>query len=60
MDDQTCMVDVARYFISFLTESRAGSAPVPRGLRCSLDVLTRITEGRGEEGDVALLEEMAV
>ncbi len=59
MDDQTCMVDVARYFIGFLTEESCGKCvPCREGLRCSLDVLTRITEGKGEEGDVALLEEM--
>ncbi|HOG30203.1 MAG TPA: NADH-ubiquinone oxidoreductase-F iron-sulfur binding region domain-containing protein, partial [Vicinamibacterales bacterium] len=59
MDDQTCMVDVARYFIAFLTEESCGKCiPCREGLRCSLDVLTRITEGKGEEGDIALLEEM--
>ena len=59
MDDQTCMVDVARYFISFLTEESCGKCtPCREGLRCSLDVLTRITEGKGEEADLALLDEM--
>ena len=59
MDDQTCMVDVARYFIAFLTEESCGKCvPCREGLRCSLDVLTRITEGKGEPGDVELLEEM--
>jgi len=59
MDDQTCMVDVARYFIAFLTEESCGKCtPCREGLRCSLDVLTRITEGKGDESDVALLEEM--
>ena len=59
MDDQTCMVDVARYFIAFLTEESCGKCiPCREGLRCSLDVLTRITEGKGDEGDIALLEEM--
>jgi NADH:ubiquinone oxidoreductase subunit F (NADH-binding)/(2Fe-2S) ferredoxin len=59
MDDQTCMVDVARYFIAFLTEESCGKCiPCREGLRCSLDVLTRITEGKGEDGDIALLEEM--
>jgi NADH-quinone oxidoreductase subunit F len=59
MDDRTCMVDVARYFIAFLTEESCGKCiPCREGLRCSLDVLTRITEGKGEEGDMALLEEM--
>jgi NADH:ubiquinone oxidoreductase subunit F (NADH-binding)/(2Fe-2S) ferredoxin/NAD-dependent dihydropyrimidine dehydrogenase PreA subunit len=59
MDDQTCMVDVARYFISFLTEESCGKCtPCREGLRCSLDVLTRITEGTGDERDLALLDEM--
>ena len=59
MDDQTCMVDVARYFIAFLTEESCGKCiPCREGLRCSLDVLTRVTEGKGEEGDIPLLEEM--
>ncbi len=59
MDDQTCMVDVARYFIEFLTEESCGKCtPCREGLRCSLDVLTRITEGKGEEADLELLDEM--
>ena len=59
MDDQTCMVDVARYFIAFLTEESCGKCtPCREGLRCSLDVLTRITEGKGEASDIGLLEEM--
>ncbi len=59
MDDHTCMVDVARYFIGFLTEESCGKCvPCREGLRCSLDVLTRITQGKGEDGDVELLEDM--
>jgi NADH:ubiquinone oxidoreductase subunit F (NADH-binding)/(2Fe-2S) ferredoxin len=59
MDDHTCMVDVARYFISFLTEESCGKCvPCREGLRSSLDVLTRITEGKGEDGDMEVLEEM--
>ena len=59
MDDHTCMVDVARYFIDFLTEESCGKCvPCREGLRCSLDVLTRITQGKGEDGDVELLEDM--
>jgi NADH:ubiquinone oxidoreductase subunit F (NADH-binding)/Pyruvate/2-oxoacid:ferredoxin oxidoreductase delta subunit len=59
MDDQTCMVDVARYFIAFLTEESCSKCtPCREGLRCSLDVLTRITEGKGEASDIPLLEEM--
>ena len=48
MDDQTCMVDVARYFISFLTEESCGKCiPCREGLRTSLDVLNRITREKG-------------
>jgi len=58
-DDQTCMVDVARYFVQFLTEESCGKCtPCREGLRCSLDILTRITEGKGEEADLAVLDEI--
>jgi NADH-quinone oxidoreductase subunit F len=60
MDDQTCMVDVARYFISFLTEESCGKCnPCREGLRTSLDTLERITQGKGVPGDLDLLQEMA-
>jgi NADH-quinone oxidoreductase subunit F len=59
MDDQTCMVDVARYFIAFLTEESCGKCiPCREGLRTSLDVLERITQGKGRPGDVQLLKEI--
>ncbi len=59
MDDQTCMVDVARYFISFLTEESCGKCtPCREGLRTSLEVLERITQGRGRPEDVDLLKEV--
>jgi NADH:ubiquinone oxidoreductase subunit F (NADH-binding)/(2Fe-2S) ferredoxin/NAD-dependent dihydropyrimidine dehydrogenase PreA subunit len=59
MDDQTCMVDVARYFIAFLTEESCGKCvPCREGLRTSLDVLNRITQGMGKPDDVNLLCEM--
>jgi NADH:ubiquinone oxidoreductase subunit F (NADH-binding)/NAD-dependent dihydropyrimidine dehydrogenase PreA subunit len=59
MDDRTCMVDVARYFISFLTEESCGKCvPCREGLRTSLDVLNRIVEGRGKTDDIGLLKEM--
>jgi NADH:ubiquinone oxidoreductase subunit F (NADH-binding)/(2Fe-2S) ferredoxin len=60
MDDQTCMVDVARYFISFLAEESCGKCtPCREGLRTSLDTLERITQGKGVPGDLTLLQEMA-
>jgi NADH:ubiquinone oxidoreductase subunit F (NADH-binding)/(2Fe-2S) ferredoxin len=59
MDEDTCMVDVARYFISFLTEESCGKcAPCREGLDRMLDILTDITEGRGKEEDIELLEEL--
>ncbi len=60
MDDQTCMVDVARYFIAFLTEESCGKCtPCREGLRSSLEILDRITRGKGTEGDVETLQEIA-
>ena len=59
MDQETCMVDVARYFISFLTEESCGKCtPCREGLKTMLDTLNRITEGKGKPEDLALLEEM--
>ena len=59
MDDRTCMVDIARYFINFTTlESCGKCVPCRQGTRQMLDVLTDITEGRGKPGDIELLEEL--
>ena len=60
MDDQTCMVDVARYFIAFLTEESCGKCtPCREGLRTSLETLERITQGKGKPGDLDQLQEIA-
>ncbi len=60
MDETTCMVDVARYFINFLREESCGKCtPCREGIRNMLTILDNICEGRGCEGDVELLEEMA-
>ena len=60
MDEDTCMVDVARYFIDFLTDESCGKCvPCREGLRQMLKVLTNITEGNGQEGDIELLEELS-
>ena len=57
MDEDTCMVDVARYFINFLTDESCGKCvPCREGLRQMDKILTNITEGRGKEGDIELLE----
>jgi NADH-quinone oxidoreductase subunit F len=60
MDEDTCMVDVARYFIEFLTDESCGKCvPCREGLRQMLKILSNITEGKGTEGDIELLEELS-
>ena len=60
MDEDTCMVDVARYFTNFLTDESCGKcAPCREGLRQMHKILTNITEGKGREGDIELLEELS-
>ncbi len=60
LDEDTCMVDVARYFIEFLTDESCGKCvPCREGLRQMHRILTNITEGRGKEGDIELLEELS-
>lgn len=60
MDEDTCMVDVARYFVRFLTDESCGKCvPCREGLRQMDKILTRITEGEGREGDIELLEELS-
>ena len=60
MDEDTCMVDVSRYFMDFLTDESCGKCvPCREGLRQMLKVLTRITTGKGREGDIELLEQLS-
>ena len=60
MDEDTCMVDVARYFIEFLTDESCGKCvPCREGLRQMLTLLTNITKGRGKAGDIELLEALS-
>jgi NADP-reducing hydrogenase subunit HndC len=60
MDEDTCMVDVAKYFLNFLTDESCGKcAPCREGIRQMLKILTNITQGRGKEGDIERLEELA-
>ena len=60
LDEDTCMVDVARYFIDFLTEESCGKCvPCREGLRQMHRILTNITRGEGKEGDIELLEELS-
>lgn len=60
MDEDTCMVDVARYFVEFLTDESCGKCvPCREGLRQMHKILTDITKGKGKEGDIELLEDLA-
>ena len=59
MDDSTCMVDVAKYFLNFLVGESCGKCMSCReGTQRMLEIVTRITEGKGREGDIELLEEL--
>ncbi|MDO3378144.1 NADH-quinone oxidoreductase subunit NuoF [Geoalkalibacter halelectricus] len=59
MDETTCMVDIARFFLNFTRMESCGKCvPCRIGLKLMLDILERITEGRGQEGDIELLEDM--
>ena len=60
MDEDTCMVDVARYFLNFTQEESCGKCvPCRVGTRQFVDILTRITQGFGEEEDTKKLEDLA-
>jgi NADH:ubiquinone oxidoreductase subunit F (NADH-binding)/(2Fe-2S) ferredoxin/Pyruvate/2-oxoacid:ferredoxin oxidoreductase delta subunit len=60
MDEDTCMVDTARYFLNFLADESCGKCvPCREGIKQMRDILTDITEGRGEKGDIELLEDVA-
>ena len=61
MDEETCMVEVARYFVGFTQEESCGKCPPCReGTWHMLKILEGITEGRGREGDIELLEKLAL
>jgi NADH-quinone oxidoreductase subunit F len=56
MDEDSCMVDVARFFLEFVQDESCGKCPPCRiGTKRMLEIVTRICEGRGEEGDVEKL-----
>ena len=60
MDEDTCMVDVARYFLDFLKDESCGKCVACReGIRRMLDILTGITEGQGTEADLDQLGTLA-
>ncbi len=59
MDEDTCMVDVARFFMEFVQDESCGKCVACRlGTRRMLDILERITRGEGQEGDVERLVEL--
>jgi len=60
MDNKTCMVDIARYFMNFLKDESCGKCTTCReGTRRMYEVLDAITKGEGKEGDIELLEELS-
>jgi len=59
MDESTCMVDIARFFLDFTRRESCGKCTFCRiGTMRMLEILNRITEGEGREGDIELLEEL--
>ena len=59
MDEDTCMVDVAKFYIQFTNDESCGKCTTCRdGSTALLEVLTRITNGEGQEGDIEFLEEL--
>jgi NADH:ubiquinone oxidoreductase subunit F (NADH-binding)/(2Fe-2S) ferredoxin/NAD-dependent dihydropyrimidine dehydrogenase PreA subunit len=59
MDEGACMVNVARFFLEFTQDESCGKCtPCREGTKRMLEILDRITEGRGEEGDIAKLERL--
>ena len=61
MDEDTCMVDMARYFLNFTRDESCGKCNYCRiGTKRMLEILERITNGEGKDGDIELLEELAM
>lgn len=60
MDEDTCMVDIAKFFLEFTVDESCGKCPPCRiGTKRMYEILERITEGKGEEGDIEKLEILA-
>jgi len=60
MDENTCMVDVAKYFLNFLQDESCGKClSCRKGIQKMLEIVTDITEGKGKEEDLETLEELA-
>jgi len=60
MDENSCMVDIAKYFLTFLEGESCGKCvPCREGVKRMREILTDITEGKGKEGDIELLERLS-
>ena len=60
MDEDTCMVDIAKFFLEFTVDESCGKCPPCRiGTKRMYEILERITDGKGEEGDIEKLEVLA-
>ena len=60
MDEDNCMVDIARFFLDFTVDESCGKCtPCRVGTRRMLDILNRICDGKGEDGDIERLEDLA-
>ncbi len=60
MDEDTCMVDIAKFFLEFTVDESCGKCPPCRiGTKRMYEILDRITQGKGEEGDIEKLEALA-
>ena len=60
MDDHTCMVDMARFFMDFIQDESCGKCtPCREGTRRLQEILVKICEGRGEPGDIETMEELS-
>lgn len=59
MDEDTCMVDIARFFLDFTVEESCGKCvPCREGTKRMLEILERVVEGHGEEGDIERMESL--
>ena len=60
MDDRTCMVDMARFFMDFVQDESCGKCtPCREGTKRMLQILEKITEGKGTDGDLERLEQLS-
>ena len=60
MDEDNCMVDIAKFFLEFTVDESCGKCtPCREGTKRMLEILNKITDGKGEDGDIEKLEELA-